>query len=144
MIEVIVGSAILAFIVAIALGGLSGLRKTTVLDSAAENGISLLSEARAKTLSSEDQTVYGVHFETSQMVLFKGLIYSATDPGNKTTVLHSEVEISNIALNGGGSEVIFQRLTGDTIQYGTVTFRLKVDFAQNRTITIGQSGDISL
>lgn len=142
--EIIVGSAIIAFIVVIALGGLSGLKKTTVLDSAAESGISLLSEARAKTLSSEDQTVYGVHFETSQIVLFKGLSYSPTDPGNQTTVLHSEVEISNIALNGGGSEVIFQRLTGDTLQYGTVTFRLKVDSAQNRTITIGQSGDISL
>jgi hypothetical protein len=103
-----------------------------------------LNEARALTLASYDNTVYGVHLLPDRATLFKGNTFSSSDPDNKVNVISSRVSISNIVLSGGGNDIIFQRLTGKTGQNGTITLSLISDPSKSKTITIQVSGIIEL
>ena len=123
LIEILVVITIAAILFAIVVSGFSGLRQSSDLTLAVDDSISFLQDARAKTLSSVNTSVYGVHFETSQFVLFVGDTYNPLDSSNKVRALPSSVEISSILLNGVGDDAIFKRLTGETDNGGTVTFR---------------------
>jgi prepilin-type N-terminal cleavage/methylation domain-containing protein len=140
LIEVLVVIAIAAILFAVTLVGLSGLRDETDLGLAVDDAVSFLQSARAKTLSSEGGSDYGVHFETSKFVLFKGNTYSAIDPNNIVRNVPSSIEISPITLNGGVVDLLFKRLTGETTEHGTVTLRLVNDITVMRTIAITPTG----
>ena len=123
---------------------MSRFRSGKALQVVAEDVLSLLDEGRADTLSAKDSYAYGVHFESSIIVLFRGAAYSSSDSSNKKVDIDGAVEISNISLAGGGAEVLFQRLTGKTNQSGTVTIRLKSDTSKIKTILIETSGVASV
>lgn len=143
LLEIIIVIGILILLAALGTGSLLQFSKTTDLNSSVEAGVSLLLEARAKTLSSQEESQYGVHFESGKIVLFKGAAYSSSDPLNEETALPSSVETASISLNGGGSDVIFKKLTGETDQYGTITFRLKSNTASVRMLSILATGVVS-
>lgn len=143
LVEILIGIAILMLLAVIGWNTLSRFRQTADLNRAAEAGISLLNDARSRTLSSVDASQYGVHFQTDRIVLFKGGSYSAGSPDNVEFLLPRTVEVSSISLIGGGSDAIFTRLTGMTSQSGTITFRLIANTAQTRMITILPGGVIS-
>jgi len=142
LLELLIGISVIIILAALGIGAFSNFRENSNLNSAPESGGALLAEARSKTLSSEDDSQYGVHFETNEMTFFKGASYSASDPDNDTVVLPRGIEMSAISLNGGGVDVLFERLTGKTDQYGTITFRIISDTSKTRTITILNSGSI--
>lgn len=144
LIEISIAIAIIVLIAGLALMGLRIYKVSSELAGATEEGISFLETARTQTLASQNASQYGVHFETQRIVFFAGAIFNSADPANGEQVLPSSVEISLISLTGGGSDVIFQRLTGVTSQYGTVTLRLKNDVSKTRVITIEQSGAVHL
>jgi prepilin-type N-terminal cleavage/methylation domain-containing protein len=102
--------------------------------------ISLLERARSLTLSSKGDAQYGVHFESSRAVLFKGLAYSSSDSGNLPENLTSLSNISLWTLQGFGDNIIFDRLTGKTSQYGTIEISLVSDSAVKKTITVHSTG----
>ena len=79
------------------------------------------------------------------MVLFRGAIYDSLDANNEAVALDSALEIypTPPSLTGGGSDVIFDRLTGKTNQDGTVIIRVKSDTSKTRTITINATGVVS-
>ena len=128
----------------VVVSGLVSFRKTSILTSSVELVASSLLGARTKTLSSEGGYQYGVHFESDRVVLFRGASYVAGDPNNLVTVLPVEVEVSSIALLGGGADLVFARLTGVTSQYGSVTVRVKSDVARTRTISILATGIVDV
>lgn len=105
----------------------------------------VLNLARQRTVSALGSSSYGVHFEASQSVLFKGVVYSASDPDNIFYTLSPAVEIADITLAGGGSDVVFDRITGKTAQSGSIKARLIADTARFNIINILSSGqsDIS-
>lgn len=139
-IEILITAAIIVLIAGIALAGLKTYKTSSELVGAAEEIISYLEDARAKTLSSQDASQYGVHFEENRIIFFKGTTFVASDSNNVTRVFPASIEISSVSLNGGGSNAIFQRLTGATNNYGAITVRLKNDPLKMRMITIEQSG----
>ena len=143
LLEIIVVIGILVLLAALGTGSLLQFSKTTDLNSSVEGSVSSLLEARSKTLSSQEESQYGVHFESDKIVLFRGAVYFSGDPLNEEAALPSSVETASISLNGGGSDVIFKKLTGETDQYGTVTFRLKSDISKTRVITVGSTGVVS-
>ncbi len=102
--------------------------------------ISELNKAQSLTLSSKDADQYGVHLETSRITLFKGSSYISTSTSNISTTLSPLVRISPISLAGGGSDVIFQRLTGETTQTGTITLSLVSSASTTKSITIYATG----
>lgn len=138
--ELLAVIAIAIVLFAIIVSGFSGLRKSSDLTLAIDEAISFLQEARAKTLSSENGSVYGVHFETSRFALFVGDTYNPADSSNKVHILPSTVEIGAWSLSGGRDDVIFKRLTGETNNSGTVTFRQTSDPSVLKIIEISSTG----
>ena len=96
---------------------------------------------RAVTIKSSfvDSSKYGVHFEASRVVLFKGNTYDANDPDNEEYLLRGNT-LSPITLTGGGSDVVFERLNGKTNQSGTVTISSVSDPSRSKVITIRGTG----
>lgn len=139
-VEILVVIAIAAVLFAIIASGFSGLRRGSDLSLAVDDSISFLQEARTKTLSSESASVYGVHFETSQFVSFAGDTYNPSSGTNKVRILPVSIEISVVSLQGGGSDVVFRRLTGETSSYGTVTFRQTGNPSITKTTQILSTG----
>ncbi|TAL49355.1 hypothetical protein EPN83_01235 [Patescibacteria group bacterium] len=138
--ELVVIIGIMALVLTLTYASFANLGKREVLDKEALQVVSILNEARSLTLASEGASQYGVHFETAQVVLFRGFSYSSTDPQNKTVPLHDRVVISAINLTGGGSEVVFERLTGTTGESGTTTLSLKSDAGQTKSVVIFATG----
>lgn len=139
-VEILIGLAVVLVIFSIALGPLKSFRDNQILASDTENVLSLLKEARSQTVFSKNSSQYGVRFEPGRAVLFPGTIFSEPNANNKELPLHNGLTISNWSLNGGGQEVVFERLTGKTSQFGSVTISLKNNPAKVKIINIGETG----
>lgn len=139
--EMIIAIAILALLIAVALPKFSAFKNSQVVSNSAEEIISAVSKARSQTLSSVASSEYGVHFDTNQIVIYKGTSYSSSDASNEIVKIVSPATISNISLTGGVSEFYFDRLSGAPSKTGTVT--VSVSGASSKTITISASGAAS-
>lgn len=140
LIELLLGLVILAIVVTIISLSFSKLNSSQALEKSVASAASIFAEARAKTLSAADDSQYGVRIEESQLVLFKGASYSAVDPNNVPLVLNPAVATRNVSLAGGGTSVVFQRLTGATLQSGSFQIYLRAATTTFETITISATG----
>src|SRR3989338_10185735 len=140
LIEMITVIAIGAVLVAVIVISFSSFRNSKIVDVSADQVLSVINEARVKTVSSEDYSRFGVRFEASRAVLFKGDVFTEPNSSNTETVLSLLVEISNISLNGGGADIVFQKLTGKTGNYGSLRVRLKSDNNKYKTISVKSTG----
>src|SRR3989344_5925113 len=135
--------AVLAIIGTLTTAIFSSFHKIQTLNSDIERAISLINKARSYTLLSKYSFQYGIHFESSRLVFFKGASFTEPNQDNEEFIFSPLVETFNVSLNGSGSDLIFQRLTGKTNEYGIVPFRLKNDVLKVKIITIEPSGIIS-
>ena len=142
LIEILVVIGIMGLLVAITFASYRIFSRQVDLETTAQKILSTLQLARNQTQASEDETQYGVHFEVSKYVLFKGATYNAADPNNKDYDLTS-AEIYEINL-GGGSEVVFDRIRGTSANSGNVKVRVLADTSKTRTIVINPAGQVSL
>lgn len=140
IVEMLVVVAVGVIVTAILTGSFSKAPQLQALDKGTAVVLSLLEEARGRAVSAKDASAYGVHFETAKALLFAGPVYSASAASNVVEPMNPLVRISSIALAGGGSEVVFNRLSGDTAQYGTVTLSLVASTTQTRVITVAATG----
>lgn len=101
-----------------------------------------INRARFNALTGRDNESWGVHFETNEYVLFKGTTYVAVDPTNEIFTLPSILRLSSINLNGAGNEIIFEKITADTIGYGAVTIEDLKSYETN-TISVNEVGRIN-
>lgn len=146
VLELLMVFAILAIVVSFIILNLTKFRNEQALQNTTSDIISLINEARTKTISSVNSTTYGVHFETSRAVLFVGSSFTEPNSNNKQVDINSAVSIpasGGISLNGGGSDVVFTRISGDTTNYGTIIVRLVSDATRQKTITINKTGIVS-
>ena len=137
--ELIVSLAIMFVLAGIILSAFISFRKTQSLTIDTETVIEVLRQARNQTLSSKNSTVYGVHMTAPKITLFTGSTYSSGAGTNQDFTLSSTDTILTISLTGGGSDVVFQRLTGETSQNGTVVVS-SPGLSQTKTITIYKTG----
>lgn len=142
LVEILIVIAIIALTWLIVYAGFSAINKRQALDKDGLLVTAIINEARSQTLSSKDATVYGVHLEEFSITLFKGSTYNESDPENKTSDLSAHSRISAFALSGGGDDIIFQRLTGATQNFGTITLELRSDSSASSTITVHKTGII--
>lgn len=145
LIEVIVIIFLVVIVGAIVFTNLSSFKKEQVLRNTASDIVTFLNKAKQNTLSSVNSSSYGVHFDSNKMVLFTGSVYSSSDTNNEVVEFNSLVSIPAIGgLNiGGGSDVIFERLTGDTVG-GTIKLQRNDDNTKYKIINISKTGLISL
>jgi Tfp pilus assembly protein FimT len=140
ILELVVVISIITLVASVVFVSFSRFRNNTLLNVEIENITSLISQARGDTLSSKNDSQYGVHFESARAVLFKGATFSEPSADNIQITLDSTLSISSITLNGGGSNVLFTRLNGTTDQYGTIVVRSSDASVASTTITIYKTG----
>jgi len=137
--EVLIVIALTMILTAISIAGLREFSHNSGHKSAAYVVLGALEEAQARTLASDNDVAYGVHFETTMVVIFEGTSYIAGDSDNDERTLPVRTSITNISL-GGGSEVFFERLSGNASPTGTVTVAVTDDTTINKIVTIYASG----
>ena len=117
----------------------SQLNKSQSLDKDALSALSVLNEARSSAMSAKDFSDYGVHFTSNSYTFFKGSVFVYNDANNVTYNEDDSISISSIAL-GGGSDVVFKKVTGETDDNGSLIFSLTNDPTKYQTITIFATG----
>lgn len=139
MIEIMIVVGLLMIFGSLALVSFQVSRNTRDLTAATQNVLSVLRLAQARTLSGENDSVWGVHLEQNQIVLFRGPTFAGA-PFVEPYDLSSSIELVTIALNGGGSDVIFNRITGTTDQNGTFVLRVAATPTLYISLTVDASG----
>lgn len=137
LVEILVGIAIIAGISTMTFYSLPAYRDKQALENASTEILSLLHDARVKTMTGEDAQAYGVHFEQKKAVLF-ATSYTP-DTSISTVAFDADITLSATSLSTGGSDVLFRRGTGETSSYGTLTVS-NSSGSRTRTISIAQSG----
>lgn len=138
--EIIIAISILVIMLVVTLPKFSEFRLVQVQNATITDILSSLDKARSDTLNSLDSSSYGVHFETSKVVIFKGTSYSILDANNQDIIFASPASITNISFSGGGSDIYFSRLSGTPNKTGTLTITTG---NYSKTITIGATGIFS-
>lgn len=143
VLEIIVIVAIMGVVVAAVIPGLSNFRNRQLINNTTTELIAILSDARGKTLSGYNDTNYSVRFESTRAVFFTGGTFTEPNASNVVSTLDTRITLPTISLNGGGNNVTFTRLTGETTNYGTIVVRLVADSNIQKTITISKTGIVS-
>ncbi len=143
LIETLIGVVIIGILVAISMQAYVVFNKTQSIDKDVQAVEGLIAQARSQTLSAKGGTIYGVHFTATGATLFTGSIYSAADPSNVTYTLNIQNTISNIAITGGGSDILFTRLSGEAQQTGTISV-LAPSASITKVITVYKTGIIEI
>ena len=142
-IELLVVVAILGIILAVVLPQFGKSRERATLDGAVGDILSVLSQARSQTLAALDSSSYGVHFDSDEVIIFKGTTFSSGNPDNIETSIISPAVISNVTLggaSGSSGEFYYERLSGSPNKSGTVTVSSP---SYSTTITISATGSAS-
>lgn len=140
LVEILVVIAVFGILIVLGFVNYKSFGESVDLSTSANHIISILHLAADRTMSSKADTVYGVHFTSSTYTLFKGATYSAVDPNNEDYSIPSSVEIYNISLNGGGADVIFDRITGETSNNGDIDLRIIGNTSEVKKIDILPTG----
>ncbi len=143
LIELLIVLVIVVLMTSIIAISLSSYTKKQALEGGVRTIVSELSDARSRTLSSQGSIQYGVNLQNNRVVLFRGTVYDVSDSANEIIDLDSRVQIETTAVSGGGNSVIFQRLTGETSESGTITVSLISDPTIEKVITIQKTGLVS-
>jgi prepilin-type N-terminal cleavage/methylation domain-containing protein len=144
LMEILVSIAILSVLLGIVSASFSTYSRSQAVDKTALKVSSLLTEARSNTLASKSGLQYGVYFDTTRVVMFEGATYAAGAATNKVLAFDSSAQITNVNLVGGGSSVVFDKLTGKTTQYGTTTIALPSDLSKSKMVVVHQTGLVEI
>jgi type II secretory pathway pseudopilin PulG len=142
LIETLAAIAISVFLISITFYSFSSLRNNSSLQKDVSQAKSILEEARYSSISEKGDYSYGVHLQSDGLVSFRGSVYNSADAQNNTQ-LFDDATIDNISLNGGGSEVIFSKITGSTNNFGTFRIKSLKDPNKSTTIRVIETGVIS-
>ncbi len=143
LIEVMIAALVVLVIASVVLSAYSRLNSRVVLQSDMAKAAALIYRARSDTLAGRSGAQYGVHFESSKMVYFQGDSYSSSGSANESFPLSKSVTISSISLSGGGSEIIFQRLTGTTADSGSIKFISGGASSASSTLSVSVNGIVT-
>ncbi|MBI1957590.1 MAG: prepilin-type N-terminal cleavage/methylation domain-containing protein [Candidatus Niyogibacteria bacterium] len=138
ILELAIAVLILLLLASIGTAAFFRFRDAQELARAMDDAMDLVREARSRTLASELDNQFGVHFESGRAVLFQGASYAEGAAGNKAYPFSPRVEAYSITVPG--SAVVFERLTGNASGAGSVSFRLKSDPSKIRAFTITVTG----
>lgn len=138
MVELLAVVAIMGILVTITINTFVQEKNTQALELDTETVVETLRQARSQTLSSQNASQYGVHFASSTITLFAGSSYATGSSGNKVFNLSSFDSLTT-SLTGGGSDVLFNRLSGETNQNGTIVVS-SLATTSTKTVTIYNTG----
>jgi len=112
------------------------------LNSQRSGLISQLRLAQSNAMSGKKGASYGVHIKSDSYTTFTGSSYVADGTGNFIYNLPSTIQLTNLSLNGSGSNVIFTSPKGETSEYGSIDIYSE-QIQKTSTITINQFGVVT-
>jgi len=127
LVELMAAVSIMAALVAVIAISYRTFTERVDLQTTSQQIIGTLDGARERTLGSKSDSSYGVHFESDRYVEFTGTTYNASTSSNIVHELSGKFELTNITLAGAGADVVFDRITGNTANSGTVSVQLTGD-----------------
>lgn len=137
--ELIIVMAILAILLTSIVPSFVTFRRNSILNTETQELITVINRARLLSVSSKNDQQFGVHFESGKVVLFQGSTYSAGVTTNEEHVFNSSLTLSPIVINGGGSEILFEKVTGAASQNATTTL-LVVGTTASTTVLVLSTG----
>lgn len=144
-IEILIAIGIIVLIIGLTIPAFHYFQSESALNNNAREIISALRLVQAKTVASEAEDSWGVYFNADSYILFKGTSFLARDPAyDKNYQLSKRAEIHEISLAGSDSEIVFERISGATFNYGSVSLRLKAEQDKTRQVYISPTGQIQL
>lgn len=141
--ELIIAVGILGLLLAVITPSFLNFRRNSILNTETQEVITIINKARLSAMSSKGDMKYGVHLESGKIVLFPGTIYTGGASGNEEHILNSALTFSVITVNGGGANVVFEKITGATSQNATTTL-LVTGSTASTTIVIHPTGIASM
>lgn len=141
LLEILISISVLTLISGMALVSFVNSRNVREAVVSGQDIISVLRLAQSKSIGGEDNSAWGVHLEQGQAVLFRGTSYAGATFTQNFPV-PARLEIADITLTGGGSDVIFKRITGRTDQAGSFTARIRSATSVAFSVSIDGSGKI--
>lgn len=137
--EILIVIAILGILLSVILPSFTNFRRSSLLNTDTQNLVTLINRARILSVASKDDSQWGIHLETSKAVLFKGITYATSTATNEVHIFNTGLALSSIAINGGGSDILFEKVTGATVQNATTTL-LVTGTTASTTLLIQPSG----
>lgn len=138
-IEIVVVMSVMLGVIMLAL--ISFLRTRTSEDvlTSGQSGIALLRNAQSRARAGEDGAPWGVRLDQNQMSMFRGSVFASS------SIVHalpfSSARLTNVALNEGGKDIVFQNVAGTTTQSGTFDIAGKNDPTQVFSISVDSAGN---
>ena len=138
LIEIVVVIAIVAIVATLIFGAFSRYRNSQAVDVNSRKVLTALEEARSNTLDSLEGSQYGVRFHSDKAEVFKGGTYSSANVVREYE-LDDPVVVEEISI-GGGSDVIFERLSGKAVNSGFLRLGLPGSDSTDVRIIIEATG----
>ncbi|MES3005825.1 MAG: prepilin-type N-terminal cleavage/methylation domain-containing protein [Patescibacteria group bacterium] len=126
LIEVIVVIALIGIVFSFSSVGVDSYRRQ-ILETETTKLAGLLQTARNRSMNNVNQSAYGVRITADQFILFHG-------------VVDEPVPRSTAVVVSGLNQIVFDQLSGNTSNTGTIT--LSMD-ANSKNINIGANGRIN-
>lgn len=143
LIEILITVMIIGLLTATIIPSLLNFRRNSLLNTETQQVVTLINRARILAVSSKNDAQFGVHLETGKVVLFQGATYTAGLSTNEEHIIATGLTLSSISINGGGSEILFEKVTGSTTKNATTTL-LVSGTTSSSTILILNSGIVTL
>ena len=143
LVEVLLVVAIFGILAGIGFLNIRLVWTANQLQGSTTETIRALKEAQNNAMDGILDSQWGVFFDinNNQFTLFKGPDYSGRDPAHDlATALPKLIKITNINLNGGGTEIVFEKTSGKTNHYGSLT--MEGFNSQTKTLILNQYGVI--
>jgi prepilin-type N-terminal cleavage/methylation domain-containing protein len=137
--ELLIVISILGLLLATIIPSFLSFRQKSILNTETQELLTTINRARLLSVSSKNDQQFGVHLESGKVVLFQGATYTSGASTNETHIFDTAVTLSSISISGGGSEVVFQKVTGATTQNATTTL-LVAGTTASTTVLIRLSG----
>ncbi len=139
MLEILIVISILGLIMAVVIPSFLSFKRSSFLNIETQEILTTVNRARMSSMASRGDLQYGVRFEATRITLFSvPYVYGAST--NEVYVFNPAIILSTITINGGGSDILFQKLTGSTNQNATTTLRVVGSTTASSTIIVRPSG----
>lgn len=142
--ELLVGLGIMMVLLTLVFVNLSNMNRASEVSNTGEELSSTLREAQSRSMAVVNEKAHGIYFDASnnQYTLFQGTTYDPNDSNNKITTLPDSVIIASVSLNGGGTSVVFDPLTGGTQHDGEILLQSRNNASLDVKIQISTEGKV--
>lgn len=140
--ETLIVTALSAIVVLIGALVMSSSVNRNDLVNVSTDVVDTLRRAEWHTMNGKQNDVWGVHFTPHDFTLYRGATYVAGAPENVITTVPNSTTLSQIIIQGGGSDVLFNSSLGNTSNAATITVELN-ETAEKKTILVNPVGAIT-